>query len=191
MHFTTTVNLNSSYFQLVLASQKSGTFFCIYARFEKLKDDNYKVFFVSKNYRGYTRIGIEKVELVKANNTNYYHFRISVSQSDRYTDEFHAYEYKDEVQLKKNKFLLCEREDFDNQISTFVGTNEYINIKPHEMAGNETHYEIEKKLFKKFLNEFKAENTSSIKENKAVTYTGSSSSAASRYFCVIGISKLI
>lgn len=163
--YRTTVNLQSKGFQLVLASQRGGTFFCVYVELEPISNNKYEATFSLKNYRGLIKIGLDKVELVEREEGKFCHLKIYVNFSSKNT-------FKTTLELNKGEVLICEREDvFRKENSDFIVSNdEYINLNQARVA----QYSVEKKLAEQLIKE--------VKGQKAL--------AASRDLCVIGFSKL-
>jgi hypothetical protein len=131
--------------QLVLASQKFGTFFCVYVNLKKVKDEinSYDMSFNVKTYRGCFPIEIEKVEIEEII-SGLTHIKLYIDVRKE------QYSKKHRIELKKDNFIIFEREESqDLASSVFINEGKYINLDSDQQDGNETQYQIEKKIVKK------------------------------------------
>lgn len=197
MDFRTSVELIPEY-QLVLASQKRGTFFCVYAKFEPLpKKDKYKVSFFLKNYRGFLKIGIDAIYIENKNNSNCNHIVINLTYGKKVEDTI------EEIELKKGELFIVERSHKKSTALSDVMVNEgeYINMDDYTF---DSQYDIEKKEAKILIDQLKKNyliggtKTSEMPphfeisdQEKYKPFGVRAITAASVKLCIVGISKLI
>lgn len=178
--YRTTIDLNENEdYQLVLASMKSGTFFCVYAKFEKNEEnpDQYNISFDVRNYRGNFNVGIDSINIIRMT-PNSVHAKIYTN----YSVMSKPFVCKN-VTLSKGNYFICEREN--NQMSTLnfaTPENSYINLTPEQQGDNKTQYEIEKEEIKKMFDQLRNSEKEGIKF---------AAFAASLSFCTLGISKIV
>lgn len=176
MAYRTTIDLNSDDQQLVLASQEMGTFYSIYATLTSTGiNDEYNIKFELRNYRGPVMLKIDRIETVIDNDKLKY-FKIHTGVGAQLSD-YHIITLK----IKKENYLICHRLSAKQaQLSQIlVSEEEFTN----ELIAGETVYSLEQKLAEKFIEELLLEKDIS-KANKSLT-------AASKYFCIVGLSKVI
>ncbi|APZ47136.1 hypothetical protein BW723_12955 [Polaribacter reichenbachii] len=172
MDFRTSIDLNSTDKQLVLASVELSTFYCVYASFTKTSNnDDFTIDFSIVNYKGPVKVKINKVVKVEQVKNGFTHFKIFTSTNG---DDNHI----EKVKLKKDEYLICQRISAkENEISPFlVSEHQFTNI----ISGYKTPYEIETEEAEKYIAQIKEE----IKSLKSFD-------AASPKLCVVGTSKLI
>ena len=190
-------SVNTEENQLILASQKFGTFFCIYLNLKKNNDelDSFEISFNVKTYRGCFPIGIDKVE-TETIIPGLIHIKIHINVSNT------PYLKSHKVKLKKGDYLIFEREESkESNSSVFINENEYVNLNSQQQDGNKTQYQIEKEIVEKMIIELRSQKISFQNIANEISLGNRNNivssdlefhlSAASESFCVIGFSKII
>ncbi|WP_405605334.1 hypothetical protein [Polaribacter sp. Asnod1-A03] len=169
MDFRTSIELDSTEKQLVLASFELGTFYCVYASFTNIENDKYKIVFSIVNYKGPVKIKIKKI--VKVDETSgCIHIKIYTS-TQKGTDCI-------ETKLKKGQYLICQRVSAKETELSSLLVSEY--ELPNFTTSYKTPYEIETIEADTYIAQIKEE----IKNSESIT-------SASAKLCIVGNNKLI
>lgn len=102
-------------YQLILASQQLGTFFCVYANFKKESDDEYAVKFYLQNYKGAVNLALKSP---KIKNHDGVISIISLEVGLQSSEEKELICEKEKLRIKTGGWIVCE-------LDVEVGKNEY------------------------------------------------------------------
>lgn len=189
-----TENKKQKEYQLILASKQLGTFFCVYANFEKEEENKYAVDFYLKNYKGAVNLELKSVKIKNHGNVvSIINIVVGLQSSDKPTiiKSLKLPEGEKTVNTKKGSWIVCE---LDVEIGT--GVHQVFNTEIHhrnpanpEAPITNRRYSTERKDSKigyiKFLKQQLGNNfPSSIKYNEEAF------NKAVGDYCVIGISKV-
>ncbi len=174
MDYATTINLeNTGKNQLILASQEMGSFYCVFARFTKLKDDNYSIFFESITYKGNIRISVKKVSIHEEKEGDYHHIKILTGIEIGDIEDIKI----PTIKLKKGQKLIFERHSLSEKDlpKYLVSEENFIQSKKWNVGNRKTPYSLESELSQDYLGKIK-------RGDKAASGGG---------FCVVGLCNVI
>ncbi|WP_405566503.1 hypothetical protein [Polaribacter sp. Asnod6-C07] len=169
MDFRTSIELDSTEKQLVLASFELGTFYCVYASFTNIENDEYEIEFSIVNYKGPVKIKIN--DIVEVDKTEgCIHIKIYTS-TQKGTDSI-------KTKLTKGQYLICQRISAKETELSPLLVSEY--ELPNFTTSFKTPYEIETMEADTYIAQIKEE----IKNFVSIT-------SANPKLCIVGNNKLI
>ncbi len=173
MNYRTSIDVTSQDYQLVLASQEMGTFYCVYASF---KNDG-SIVFKSKSYKGCVRIQVKRASIVRERG------RFKLVKIVTSVNEGSEEDRTIQLDMKKRDVLVCHRKSGKYPDFLINQEEEYINIDRDYLQrhNDKTQTKIEQVRAESFL--------SDLDNNFDEIYK--SVDAASEYFCVVGFSEVI
>lgn len=177
MIYRTTIELNSDDKQLVLASQEMGTFYSIYITLQETSNpDEYAILFELRNYKGPVKFKIERIEtVIDKDKLKYFKIYTGVGQHLTRCKEIKS-------RITKDNFIICHRLSAkDSELSGILVSEE--NFTNEMITTGETVYSIEQKLAEKFIQELL--NEKDLSRSKKAIFS------ASKYFCILGLSKTV
>lgn len=193
---------NKKEYQLILASQQLGTFFCVYANFEKKEENKYAVDFYLKNYKGAVNLDLKCVKIKNYDNlVSIIDIVVGVQSSDKPTTikSLELCQGEKTVNTKKDSWVVCEL-----GVEIGAGIHQVFNTETHFRNTNEpnkpeqnTWYNNERAIAKNhyisFLREQLGKLPTGMKEQDNTGMKKQDNNSINKSagdFCVIGISKV-